>query len=128
VLAILDDPRLADLFGPDALPEAPIAAVVQGGVVVSGTVDRLLVGADHVTLVDFKTGRAVPPTLEDVPIYHVRQMAAYREALAAIFPERTIAAMLLYTSGPTLFTLPAALLDAHKPGFVPEQQSFDMPG
>lgn len=127
VLAILDDPRLADLFGPDALPEAPIAAVIQGGVVVSGTVDRLLVGANHVTLVDFKTGRAVPPTLEDVPIYHVRQMAAYREALAAIFPGRTIAALLLYTSGPTVFTLPAALLDAHKPGLVPEQQSFDVP-
>ncbi|CAN5492130.1 double-strand break repair helicase AddA [soil metagenome] len=128
VLGILDDPRLAALFGPDALPEAPIAAVVQGGVVVSGTVDRLLVGADHVTLVDFKTGRAVPPTLEHVPIYHVRQMAAYRAALAAIFPGRTITAMLLYTSGPTMFTLPAGLLDAHKLGFVPEQQSFDTPG
>ncbi|MDH7971013.1 PD-(D/E)XK nuclease family protein, partial [Sphingomonas sp. AR_OL41] len=127
VLAILDDPRLADLFGPDALAEAPIAAVVEGGVVVSGTVDRLLVGPEHIALVDFKTGRAVPPTLDDVPVYHVRQMAAYRAALAAIFPGRTIAPMLLYTSGPTLFELPEELLDAHKPGFVPEQQSFDMP-
>ncbi|WP_443030564.1 double-strand break repair helicase AddA [Sphingomonas sp. RT2P30] len=128
VLAILDDPRLADLFGPDALAEAPIAAVVEGGVVVSGTVDRLVVGPDHVALVDFKTGRAVPPTLDDVPVYHVRQMAAYRAALAAIFPGRAITPILLYTSGPTLFTLSDALLDAHKPGFVPEQQSFDMPG
>ncbi len=128
VLAILDDPRLAALFGPDALAEAPIAAVVEGGVVVSGTVDRLLVGADHIALVDFKTGRAVPPTLEDVPVYHVRQMAAYRSALAAIFPGRAITPILLYTSGPTLFELPAPLLDANKPGFVPEQQSFDMPG
>ena len=127
LLAVLDDPRLAELFGADALPEAPIAAVVQGGVVVSGTVDRLLVRADRVAVIDFKTGRAVPPSLDDVPVYHVRQMAAYREALAAIFPGRTIEALLLYTAGPILFTLPPALLDAHKPGFVPEQQSFDMP-
>jgi len=62
-----------------------------------------------------------------VPPYHLRQMAAYREALAAIFPGRAIETMLLYTAGPTLFALPPALLDAHKPGFVPEQQSFDMP-
>lgn len=125
VLAVLEDPRFADLFGSDALPEAPIAAVVQGGVVVSGTVDRLLVGTDRVALVDFKTGRAVPSSLDDLPAYHLRQMAAYREALATIFPGRAIEPMLLYTAGPTLFTLPAALLDAHKPGFVPEQQSFD---
>ncbi len=125
MLAVLDDPRFADLFGPDALAEAPIAAVVRGGVVVSGTVDRLLVGTDRVALVDFKTGRAVPPSLDDLPAYHLRQMAAYREALGTIFPGRAIETMLLYTAGPTLFTLPAALLDAHKPGFVPEQQSFD---
>jgi ATP-dependent helicase/nuclease subunit A len=125
VLGVLDDPRLAELFGPAALPEAPIAAVVQGGVVVSGTVDRLLVGPDHIVLIDFKTGRAVPSSLDEVPAYHVRQMAAYRAALGTIFPDRTIEAMLLYTAGPNLFTLPPALLDAHKPGFVPEQQSFD---
>nr|WP_299856383.1 double-strand break repair helicase AddA [Sphingomonas bacterium] len=125
VLGVLDDPRLAALFGPAALPEAPIAAVVAGGVVVSGTVDRLLVGPDHIVLVDFKTGRAVPPSLDEVPVYHIRQMAAYRAALGTIFPDRTIEAMLLYTAGPTLFTLPPTLLEAHKPGFVPEQQSFD---
>ena len=127
VLAVLDDPRFAALFGPDALPEAPIAAVVQGGMVVSGTVDRLLVSDTGVAVVDFKTGRAVPRSLEELPAYHVRQMAAYRGALAIIFPGRTIDTMLLYTAGPTLFTLPEALLDAHKPGLVPEQQSFDAP-
>jgi ATP-dependent helicase/nuclease subunit A len=41
VLSVLDDTRFADLFGPDSLAEAPIAAVIGDGVVVSGTVDRL---------------------------------------------------------------------------------------
>jgi ATP-dependent helicase/nuclease subunit A len=42
-LAVIEDPRFAELFAADALAEAPIAAVVEG-LVVSGTVDRLVVG------------------------------------------------------------------------------------
>ena len=57
---IIADPRFADLFGPDALAEAPIAAVVPGGAVVSGTVDRLLVAPDRILVADFKTGRGAP--------------------------------------------------------------------
>ena len=44
---IVDDPRFAALFGPDALAEAPVAAVIANGLVVSGTVDRLLVAPDR---------------------------------------------------------------------------------
>src|SRR3546814_3260606 len=43
VLAVLDDPRFAALFGPDALAEAPVTAVIGDGLVVAGTIDRLLV-------------------------------------------------------------------------------------
>ena len=44
---IIDDPDHADLFGPDALAEAPLTAVLPDGTVVSGTVDRLLVTPTH---------------------------------------------------------------------------------
>ncbi|MGY4396009.1 ATP-dependent helicase/nuclease subunit A [Sphingomonas sp. UYAg733] len=124
VLTVLDDPLFADLFGPGSLAEAPIAAVVADGVVVSGTVDRLLVTDDMVRVIDFKTGRHAPVGLGDIPPYHLRQMAAYCAALAAIFPDRTIEAALLYTSGPALFALPPGLLDMHKPGFVANEQSY----
>ncbi|WP_066549743.1 double-strand break repair helicase AddA [Sphingomonas sp. CCH15-F11] len=119
-LRVIDDPRFAGLFGIDALAEAPIAAVVDG-LVISGTVDRLRVEEDRVQVVDFKTGRIAPATLADVPEYHLRQMASYAAALAVIFPGRTIEASLLYTSGPVLHTLPAALLARHKPGYDPAQ-------
>lgn len=122
-LAIIDDPALAELFGPDALAEAPIAAVVEGQVV-AGTVDRLLVTADRVRVVDFKTGRRVPGTLGDVPTYHLRQMAAYAAALSVIFPDRLVEAALLYTAGPHLIALPAEALAATKPGFAPREQSL----
>jgi ATP-dependent helicase/nuclease subunit A len=123
VLAILDDPRFAALFGPDALAEAPIAATLANGLVVSGTVDRLLIADDHVRVVDFKTGRRAPATAADIPSYHLDQMAAYAAALAMIFPGRRIDAALLYTGGPTLYPLDAAALDRHKPRFREREQS-----
>jgi len=112
---VIDDPRFADLFSPAALAEAPIAAVVAGGLVVAGTTDRLLVAPDRILVADFKTGRAVPPATEAAPVSHVRQMAAYRAALRVIFPDRPVEAALLYTAGPVLHALPDALLDAHAP-------------
>jgi ATP-dependent helicase/nuclease subunit A len=112
----LDHPDFAPLFGPDALAEAPIAAVVPGGAVVSGTVDRLLVEAHRILVADFKTGRRVPDVPEEAPPSHLRQMAAYRDALRVIFPDRRVEAALLYTAGPVLLPLPDALLDAWRPG------------
>ena len=112
---IIEDPRHGLLFAPEALAEAPIAAVLAGGLVVSGTVDRLLVGSDHILIADFKTGRRVPERAEDVAVPHLRQMAAYAEALKIIFPGRRIEAKLLYTAGPRLLDLPATLLDRHIP-------------
>jgi ATP-dependent helicase/nuclease subunit A len=116
--SIIADPRHAGLFGPSALAEAPIAAVVAEGVVVSGTLDRLLVGEEHILFADFKTGRRVPGSLDEIPAAHLRQMAAYAEALKVIFPGRKLEAKLLYTAGPILLDLPADLLARHLPAFA----------
>ncbi len=116
---LIADPAHAELFGPGALAEAPIAAVVAGGVVVSGSVDRLLVGADRILVADFKTGRRAPRSLDDIPVPHLRQMAAYAEALKVIFPGRAVAAKLLYTAAPVLFDLPESLLDRYRPVLEP---------
>jgi ATP-dependent helicase/nuclease subunit A len=80
--AIIADPRFAAIFGAEALAEAPIAAVV-GEQVIAGTGDRLLVTDTVVRVVDFKTGRRVPATVE---------------------------AALLYAAGPRLVPIPEALL------------------
>jgi ATP-dependent helicase/nuclease subunit A len=123
VMGVLGDPAFTALFTPEALAEAPIAAVVEG-LVVSGTVDRLLVTPERVRVIDFKTGRRAPRSLADVPDYHLRQMAAYAAALAVIFPDRTVEAALLYTAGPVLHALPPALLAQHKPHLAATEQSF----
>jgi len=112
---IIDHPDFADLFGPDALAEAPIAAVIPGGAVIAGTVDRLLVTDERILIADFKTGRRAPGKIADIPAAHLRQMAAYRAALRVIFPRRRIETALLYTAAPVLHSLPDALLDDHAP-------------
>ncbi|HWV60407.1 MAG TPA: PD-(D/E)XK nuclease family protein, partial [Sphingopyxis sp.] len=117
VLAVLDDPAHAALFGPGSLAEVPLSAVVDG-VVVAGIVDRLLVTDDAVTVIDYKTGRHIPASAAEVAPAYLRQMAAYRDALRVIFPGRRVEVALLYTAALRLITLDAALLDAHKPGLT----------
>jgi ATP-dependent helicase/nuclease subunit A len=115
---IIADPRHSEIFTPEALAEAPIAAVTPDGSVVTGTVDRLFVAARAVRLVDFKTGRAAPASPADIPVSHLRQMAAYHAALEVIFPDHTIEAALLYTAGPVLHSLPRELLLPYMPGTI----------
>ncbi len=119
VLAVLDDPAFAAVFSGEALAEAPVAARL-GETVIAGQVDRLLVTEHSVTIIDYKTGRRVPPDAAAVPPPHVAQMAGYVAAIGAVFPGRRIEAALLYTAGPSLVTLPAALLMAHAaPALLP---------
>jgi ATP-dependent helicase/nuclease subunit A len=120
VCAIIADARFAELFAPEAFAEAPIAAVLAGGYVVSGTVDRLLVEPDRIVLAEFKTARRAPATLDDLPVPHLRQLAYYAEALRTIFPGRRIEAKLLYTAVPRLFDVPDALLGRYRPGMEVE--------
>ena len=127
-IAVLDDPQWAEVFGPGSLAEVPLAAAV-GGRAIAGTIDRLVFGAETIRIVDFKTARCPPASLEQVPLAYVRQMAAYAAALRAIHPGLRVEAALLYTQTPRLIAVPAALLDAHKPGdpnsgWGMEQESF----
>ena len=101
---ILARPDYAPLFGPGSLGEAPIAATLPDGRVVAGTVDRLLVEATQVSVIDFKTGR-VPTGADDIPSSHRAQILAYAEALRVIFPGRAIRAALLYTGAPSLIEI-----------------------
>jgi ATP-dependent helicase/nuclease subunit A len=122
-LAVLNEPGWADIFGPNALAEVPLAATVDGQVI-AGTADRLLVERDRVLVIDFKTARRPPDTVGEVQLSTLRQMGAYAAALGAIYPGRRIEAALLYTHAPRLIALPPEVLAAHKPVLSPAQESF----
>jgi ATP-dependent helicase/nuclease subunit A len=127
-LAVIADPQWAELFGPAALAEVPLAAVV-GGQVIAGTADRLLVEPGRVLVADFKTARRPPTSLGEVPLSTLRQMAAYAVALRVIYPGRSIEAAVLYTQTPQLLAIPAELLEAHKPSpnadYASAEESFE---
>jgi ATP-dependent helicase/nuclease subunit A len=116
VLALLDDPDLAPLFGPCSRAEVPMSGVVEGQVV-GGTVDRLAVLADAVLVADYKSNRHPPAEPAATPVMYLRQMAAYRAVLRAIFPDRPVRCFLVWTETTSLVRLPDALLDAH--GLIP---------
>ena len=106
VCTVLSDAEFAALFGPGSLGEAPLAATLPDGRVIAGTVDRLLVEPERVSVIDFKTGK-VAERPEHIPVSHRAQMQAYCEALRVIFPGREVRGALLYTAGPVLHSLDA---------------------
>ena len=115
VMAILDHPALAPLFGPLGRAEQPLAGVVDGAVV-SGIVDRLAVLPDAVLLADYKTNRDAPDSPAAAPVLYLRQMAAYRAVLRAAFPGRPVRCCLVWTRTASVMALPDELLDGHAPG------------
>lgn len=125
-LDVIAHPGFAALFSDAALAEVPLAATV-GGVVVAGTADRLLVTAERVTVVDFKTTRRPPASPAGIPPATLRQMAAYVAALEAIYPGREVRAGVLYTHTPCLFELAASDLRLHKNALQAAQQSLSLP-
>lgn len=119
-LAVVHDPRWADLFAPGSLAEVPIAARV-GNQVVAGTIDRLVIEEQRIRIVDYKTSRLPPGGIEDVPPAILRQMAAYAAALEAAYPGRCVEAALLYTAVPRLIPIPAPILHKHKQALAQAQ-------
>ena len=63
-------------------------------------------------IVDYKTNRPAPETLDDVPPAYVAQLALYRAILRRLYPGRTVAAALLWTDRPALMEIPPAALDS----------------
>jgi len=110
-LAVLDDPVFAPAFAPGSRAEVPIVGVIageEGPTVVSGRIDRLAVTEAEVLVVDFKTNRPAPASIDAVPAAYRRQMATYRALLTDLYPKRTIRAALVWTDGPRLMELPGA--------------------
>ncbi|MBA4097352.1 MAG: double-strand break repair helicase AddA [Rhodospirillum sp.] len=117
VTAMLDVPEFAAIFGPESRAEVPVVATRRGPdgrtEVVSGQIDRLVVLEGEVWVVDFKSNRPAPMQVLHVSQQYVRQLAAYRSALASLYSDRKIRCFLLWTEGPRLMEIPEDMLNAH---------------
>ena len=118
-LAVLRDPQFAAIFGPESVAEPPLAAVIPRPVGkgpaldLSGQIDRIAVTEREVLIVDYKTNRPPPSDVGSVADAYLYQLAAYRLALAEIYPGRAIRAALLWTDGPRLMEIPTDVLDTY---------------
>jgi ATP-dependent helicase/nuclease subunit A len=113
-LAILAHPALAPLFGPRSRAEVPLTGEI-GGMVVGGLVDRLAVLDDRVLIADFKTNREPPEDVGATPVLYLRQLAAYRAVLRAIFPDRPVQCALVWTQAARVSIVGDEFLDPHDP-------------
>ena len=95
------------LFRAGALTELPFVLPAEAGRPgLVGTMDRVVVEPDRITVVDFKTNRAVPASAAAVPEGILRQLGAYRAAASAIWPGRAVRVQVLWTADRTLMDLP----------------------
>ena len=112
---ILTDPALAPLFYAGAQAEVPVVGTVTASdgkdVSISGQIDRLIVEADRVLIVDYKTNHTPPESPDFIPQEYVAQLAVYRKLLQQIYPDKQVEAALLWTSVPSLMPVPQLLLD-----------------
>jgi len=109
-LAIVRDPSFAPLFQPGSLAEVPVIARI-GDYDLEGQIDRLAIVEDGLLILDYKTNRPPPQTLDQVAPAYVAQLAGYRAALKGLFPGRPLRAALLWTDGPRLMEIPSTSLD-----------------
>lgn len=88
-----------------AYSEVPVC-YQNGKVLVSGIIDRLVIKDDEVTVIDFKTHPLTEDQNIDVLASQFRsQLALYKEAVALLYPGRSIKTQVLFTSLPACIEL-----------------------
>jgi ATP-dependent helicase/nuclease subunit A len=109
-LAIVRDVSFAPLFQPGSLAEVPVVARI-GGYDLEGQIDRLARVDGALLILDYKTNRPPPKTLDEVAPAYTAQLAGYRQALKGIYPDLPLRAALLWTDGPLLMEIPSTSLE-----------------
>jgi ATP-dependent helicase/nuclease subunit A len=116
VLALIGDPRFASVFTPGSRAEVSIVGRLdrpgRPPALVAGQIDRLVVTAAEVWIVDYKTNHAPPAAIAEAPAAYVRQLALYRAVLARLYSQLPVRAALLWTETPEMMEIPAPALDA----------------
>lgn len=129
-LAIVGDSRFAPLFSGQSLAEVPVVARIGEGESafdLEGQIDRLAILDNELLILDYKTNRPPPTRQEDVAPAYIGQLAAYRLALRAMFPEKPIRAALLWTDGPHLMEISSTLLETAERDILRPRSGLDAP-
>lgn len=105
VFAVLNNEKFSDLFGPSSRAETALQGFisVKGKKrAVSARIDRLALFDDYILFADYKTGYA-PNKAEDIPAVYKMQMALYTALLQALYPQKSVRSLLIYTNSGLIF-------------------------
>lgn len=97
VISLIHHPDFAPLFGKNSLAEVSLMGQVDDHII-SGQIDRLIILKDKVMIIDYKTNRPAARTISDIPLSYRKQMYAYKELMARIYPDKKIEAYILWTN------------------------------
>jgi ATP-dependent helicase/nuclease subunit A len=113
-LVLLAEPSFAPLFAAGSRAEVPIVGQLaregRAPLMVSGQIDRLVVGAAEVVIADFKTNETPPKTAAAAPKSHLGQMALYAAVLGQLYPDRPVRAALVWTETAEITEIPPETL------------------
>ncbi len=111
---IISDKDFGILFGKNSRAEVTIGGkIIRDGeeYLMTGNIDRLVVGEKTVWIVDYKNSKYIPKTVNDISKQYIAQMAAYREALKDIYPNKKIKCTLLWTREAKMQAVPDKMMD-----------------
>lgn len=104
ILSLLDNPSFGSVFGPCSKAEVPLMGEI-GGKIISGQIDRLVIGQNQIIIVDFKTNRRPAAAPDEVPAAYVSQLGAYKALLQKIYPEKEIKTYILWTNSANMMEI-----------------------
>ena len=111
LLALTGHPEMQFLFAAGGLSEVPIMAPIgELGITISGRIDRLILRANEIIAVDYKTDRNWPSAASAIRPEYLLQMASYQSALKGIHPGQMVRCAILWTAAPALMDIPDPLL------------------
>ncbi|WP_158380577.1 double-strand break repair helicase AddA [Candidatus Endolissoclinum faulkneri] len=116
VLLVLNHPEFAPVFAFNSRAEVPIIGQVNGpnGLqTISGVIDRLVVCEECILIVDYKSNRLPPMSINSVEESYLQQMAAYRTLVSSLYPGRLVRCAFLWTSRPYLMPIPDDCLQSN---------------
>lgn len=96
VLRLLEDKNFAAVFGANSRAEVPLMGQVKDRII-SGQIDRLVIEDKRVMIIDFKTNRPAAKILAEIPTAYIKQLAAYKELTAKIYPGKKVETYILWT-------------------------------
>ncbi|MCC6208660.1 MAG: UvrD-helicase domain-containing protein [Gammaproteobacteria bacterium] len=104
---VIETAELRDCFDPArylrAYNEMPVT-LEENGRLAHGVIDRLVIGPDGITLLDYKTRRDVQTEeLERAALPHREQLRLYREAVRKLWPQQPLRVMLVFTAGARIY-------------------------